>query len=258
VDGIVKTGTSRLLHYGQLDASSGGWVDGTLVRKFPNVVNGMNPYNFRVGSGGLYSPVYFVPNASAPFTDPTYIAVTAIDTTMPGLLPATSATRYWKLEEFGNITAQLSFQYAGADIRGDEENYKLWYNSGSGPAVVPGFMREPSFNFITTPLGITNFTGDWGIGEQLDPGPVSISGTVTTSGGQPIRNATVTITGGGLQAPIIAQTGTFGTYSFNNLQAGETYTVRVDVKRYRFTPATQMVTPLGNVANVNFVANPQE
>jgi hypothetical protein len=104
---------------------------------------------------------------------------------------------------------------------------------------------------------MTEFTGDWGIGEQLDPGPVSISGSVTQSGGQPIANALVTISGGNLPAPIRTQTGSFGLYQFSNLQAGETYTVRVDVKRFRFSVNNQQVTPLGNVSNVNFVANPQ-
>ena len=108
----------------------------------------------------------------------------------------------------------------------------------------------------TSNIGI--LTGDWGIGEMVDPGPVSISGSVKQSGGQNIANATVTISGGNLPAPIQTQTGSFGLYQFSNLAAGETYTVRVDVKRYRFSVNTQQVTPLGNVANVNFVANPQE
>jgi hypothetical protein len=77
---------------------------------------------------------------------------------------------------------------------------------------------------------------------------------VTTSGGQPIRNATLTLTGGNLQAPITVQTGNFGTYSFTNLLAGETYTVRVDVKRYRFAQPTQIVVPVSSISNPNFAA----
>jgi hypothetical protein len=81
---------------------------------------------------------------------------------------------------------------------------------------------------------------------------------VTQAGGQPIANATLTISGGNLPAPIVTQTGSFGLYQFSGLQAGETYNVRVDVKRYRFSVNVQPVTPTGNVTNVNFVANPQE
>jgi hypothetical protein len=111
---------------------------------------------------------------------------------------------------------------------------------------------------IQSPFGITDYTGDWGAGNDLDPGPVSISGGVFTSGGAGIRNAIVTISGGNLPQPVIVQTGSFGTYVFNGLLAGEVYTVHVGVKRYRFTSTSQQVTPMGNVTNVNFVANPQE
>jgi hypothetical protein len=68
----------------------------------------------------------------------------------------------------------------------------------------------------------------------------------------------LTLSGGNLPAPIQVQTGNFGTYTFANLQAGETYTVRVDVKRYRFAQPTQIVAPVGNISNLNFIANPQE
>jgi hypothetical protein len=124
--------------------------------------------------------------------------------------------------------------------------------------MIGGSVPLPNSNTVSTMAGIVDFTGNWGIGEQLDPGPVSISGSVTTAGGQPIRNATLTISGGNLPSPVTVQTGNFGTYSFSNLLAGETYTVRVDVKRYRFQQATQIVAPNGNISNLNFVANPQQ
>ena len=124
------------------------------------------------------------------------------------------------------------------------------------PSPIAGSFYDASYITVVTPGGLTDFTGNWGIGEQLDPGPVSISGSVTTSGGQPIRNATLTLTGGSLPGQVVVQTGNFGTYSFTGLQAGETYTIRVDAKRYRFAQTTQMVTPMNNVSNVNFVANP--
>jgi protocatechuate 3,4-dioxygenase beta subunit len=109
-----------------------------------------------------------------------------------------------------------------------------------------------------TTTDIDQLTGNWGLGAALAPTSVSISGSVTTSTGQPIRNATVTISGGGLPAPITTFTGNFGTYIFSGLQPNQTYLVQVSAKRYRFTLISQLVLADHDVANVNFTANPQE
>jgi hypothetical protein len=250
--GVIVTGPNKIIHTEGVNTFPQGYVDGTLVRRFTSGF----AYTFLVGAGGRSSPI--IANVSAVTGGPADLSVTPVPATLPGLLPAASVSRYWKLEEVGNITATLVFLYSSAEARGNENNYKLWRSTGGTPMVVPGSTADPGTNRVVSPSGTTEFNGDWGIGEQLDPGPVSISGSVTKSGGQPIANALVTISGGNLPAPIQTQTGSFGLYQFSNLQAGETYNVRVDVKRYRFSVNNQQVTPLGNVANVNFVANPQE
>jgi hypothetical protein len=247
---IICAGPNRIYHKGTVDRLN-GYINGTVVREF----TGPGTYTFPVGQNG-YSPVKV--NASAIGTIPSYLSVRPVDTTLPGLLPAKSASRYWQLVETGDITASVGFTYADADVRSSEANYALWRSTGGLPVMIGGSVPLPDSNTVSSQAGVTQFTGDWGIGEQLDPGPVSISGSVTTSGGQPIRNATLTISGGNLPGPVSVQTGNFGTYGFTNVQAGETYTVRVDVKRYRFAQTTQIVTPMNNVSNVNFVANSQE
>lgn len=247
--GRIVTGPDKIILNGGVTRTS-GFVVGALKWRIGQATN----FTFHVGLNG-YSPVLL--QVASLQTNPTYLTVTPVDTTLPGLIPATSATRYWKLVEEGDLTGRLTFTYTQADARGTESNYLLWYGNG-GPLTQLTSGIDTNANTILSVSNLTDFTGDWGIGEQLDPGPVSISGSVTTSGGLPITNATLTISGGGLPLPIITQTGSFGTYQFSNLQAGETYTVRVDAKRYRFSPNTQPVTPLGNVLNVNFAANPQE
>jgi hypothetical protein len=249
-NGIICAGPNRIIHKGGV-ARQTGYINGTVVREF----TAPGTYTFPIGLNG-YSPMTV--NASAIGTVPSYLSVKIVDTTLPGLLPANSASRYWQLEETGDITAGIGFTYNDADVRGSEPNYALWRNTGGPPVMIAGSVPLPNSNTVSSPAGVTEFTGSWGIGGQLDPGPVSISGSVTTAGGQPIRNAVLTISGGNLPAPVTVQTGNFGTYSFGSLQAGEAYTVRVDVKRYRFAQPTQLVTPMSNVSNVNFVANPQE
>lgn len=248
IEDVILAGNNKIIHKGAANRQN-GHVEGTIVRPF--TVTG--PYTFHVGKNG-YSPVTIdVTDLGA---TPPSLAVTAVDATLPALLPATSVSRYWKLEETGFMAGKLSFTYRDSDIRGNEADYRLARTEAGSTSFPPGCILFPDLNTFNTPENITFINGDWGIGAQLDPGPVSISGSVTTSGGQPIRNATLTLTGGGLPAPVQAQTGNFGTYIFTGLQAGETYTIRVDAKRYRFGQTTQQVTPMNNVGNVNFVANP--
>ncbi|HEV7646304.1 MAG TPA: choice-of-anchor Q domain-containing protein [Pyrinomonadaceae bacterium] len=89
----------------------------------------------------------------------------------------------------------------------------------------------------------------------LAAGPWSVSGTITTSGGMPIRNAEVVLTGGGLPQPVRFYTGNFGQYIFTNL-TGAAYDVSVNAKRFRFTPPNIIVNLGSNMTNVNFSASP--
>lgn len=91
---------------------------------------------------------------------------------------------------------------------------------------------------------------------QFAPGPWSVSGSIMTSDGMPIRNAEVVLTGGGLAQPIKVYTGNFGQYGFTNL-TGAAYRVSVSAKRFRFQTSNQIVELNNNAANVNFMANPQ-
>ncbi len=80
---------------------------------------------------------------------------------------------------------------------------------------------------------------------------VTVSGRVNTSDGVTgLRNATVSITdsAGNVRT---ATTSSFGFYSFDNLTAGGTYTIRVSSRRFRYQ--SQPVQPSGDLANVDFV-----
>lgn len=84
--------------------------------------------------------------------------------------------------------------------------------------------------------------------------PASISGRVLTAEGDGIRNVAVTISGGGLPAPITVQTGGFGNYQFTGILTGQTYTISVSSKRYTFTPSSRNITLNGDLTNENFVS----
>ncbi|MEQ1645407.1 MAG: Ig-like domain-containing protein, partial [Pyrinomonadaceae bacterium] len=78
----------------------------------------------------------------------------------------------------------------------------------------------------------------------------TLSGTVTTPNGLGLRNATVTLTDSqGVRRP--ATTSSFGIYSFENIVTGQSYTISVSSRRYRFAPLIMMIN--GNLNNVDFV-----
>lgn len=247
--GVIATGANKIIVNGGVLRTT-GYINGTLKWRLTQTAD----FTFHVGEG-FYSPV--VVTVTAFGVSPTYVTVKAVDTTLPGLVPSISVSRYWQILEEGDITGRLAFVYDNSDVNGNEANYSAWRGNGGPPTIISS-TANPGANAVTTVLGLTDFSGNWGVGESSNPGAVSISGQVRNAGGNGIPNATVTITAPSLPSPVTTNTGSLGFYTFSNLLAGETYTVKVSAKRYRFTVTTQVVTPTGNLSNVDFVANPQE
>lgn len=244
--GVIDTGSNRLIHLSG-DPSGSGYIKGTLVRRFTN----SNPvYNFFVGDNHL-ARVQII--ASSVPAGPADVAVTARDMTLAGLPPATSASFSWDIVQTGTMTSTLALTYDNSDINGSESNYRAWRSTAGSPVVVSSTVSTPS-NTVTT-VAMNDLTASWGVSER--PPLISISGTVFTAGGQGIRNAIVTVTGGTLTVPRVVQTGSFGTYSVSGLEAGGEYTVTVSAKRHRFNPSSQVITSMTSVTNVNFTANPE-
>ncbi len=83
---------------------------------------------------------------------------------------------------------------------------------------------------------------------------VTVSGRVTTADGQGIRNVKILLTGmdGSMRRSI---TGSFGYYSFDEIQVGETVTISISSKRYQFSPPTQVLTVNDAVEGIDFSAD---
>lgn len=81
---------------------------------------------------------------------------------------------------------------------------------------------------------------------------VEVSGRVLTADGRGLRNARVSIVdaSGGRRT---VTTGSFGNYRFDDIEAGGTYVVTVDSKRYSFAPRVLAVAD--TLTDVNFLAN---
>ena len=118
-------------------------------------------------------------------------------------------------------------------------------------------MRDDAGSLTQAITGCVN--GGWGL--ELfgsTAANASISGRVLTGNGQGIRNAKVTITGNSLSQPIVATTGSFGYFTVEGLRTGETYVVTVFSKRYTFSAPSRVVSLVDNIADMDFVADPQD
>lgn len=82
----------------------------------------------------------------------------------------------------------------------------------------------------------------------------NISGRVVTSTGAGIAKATLTVSGGGLGAPVTLRTNSFGYYNFSDLPTGGTYIVTVSSKMHTFAVPTRAVTLEENAADIDFVS----
>ena len=80
---------------------------------------------------------------------------------------------------------------------------------------------------------------------------VSVSGRVSVGKGAGLSNAFVTLTGSD-GVTRTAKTTSFGYYSFDDVEVGQSYTMTVMSRRYYFTP--QIVTVNEEMGNLNFFA----
>jgi Carboxypeptidase regulatory-like domain len=106
---------------------------------------------------------------------------------------------------------------------------------------------------------VGSIAGGWGlefIGTTA--AHASISGRVMTADGNGIRNAHVVVTGNSLTEPLVVTTGSFGWFTFDDLEAGQTYVVTVNSQRYTFSAPSRVVSLTDNISDADFVADPQE
>ena len=116
------------------------------------------------------------------------------------------------------------------------------------------YARDDNGTFDPNVL-VGSVAGGWGIEFlQTTAAGVSLSGRVMTAEGAGIRNARVVISGESLPEPRIVTTGSFGYYSFDGLQSGQTYVVTVNSQRYTFTVPSRVITLVDNLTDVDFTA----
>jgi hypothetical protein len=63
------------------------------------------------------------------------------------------------------------------------------------------------------------------------------------------------LTGNSLSEPLRVTTSSFGYFTFEGLEIGETYIVTVNSRRFTFQAPSQVLSLTDNAFDVNFVAN---
>lgn len=134
---------------------------------------------------------------------------------------------------------------------------------GTSPAIDKGnsFGATTDARGLARPIDLAGYTNAAG-GDGSDIGAVelqlaptaaniSISGRVSTANGAGLANATVYLTDANGASQIV-KTGSFGSYIFADIAAGETYTITVVSKKFQFIP--QLITPNESIADINFAA----
>jgi hypothetical protein len=127
-------------------------------------------------------------------------------------------------------------------------------NSIRGGAVGSGFSQSVTYNAVFNKLIVGRFSEN--IVSVLMPtgtsaANVAVAGRVLDGFGRGVGNSVVTIGGAGGERQS-AVTNPFGYFRFESVRAGETYTISIFSKRFRF--AAQVVTVNEELTELNFTA----
>ncbi len=186
-------------------------------------------------------------------TIPSALTVSVTDAALPGLNAGQSASRYFTVNETGDLAAILTFSYLDSDVNGTEANYKLFKNEGFN-MMVPSTL-DANANTITTNAAITDFS-DWGIGEAPTAAEVNVGGRVITQTGRGIAGARVRMIDGQGNV-VIRQTNSSGYFRFNEVEAGQVYVMAVGHKTLTFAQPSQTIFVGDEYFGVLFVATGQ-
>jgi Carboxypeptidase regulatory-like domain len=184
-----------------------------------------------------------------------------VSTTHSKLFPSdpNALNRYWTIVETGDVTANLTFTYAATEEGPNENKYRVYRsNGGSATDLCPsGPCVDHSTFTLTAQVPVTVF----GYFTAAAPGgptgsEVSVSGRVVNAGGNGIQNAVITVSGTGTGVRMSTMTGPFGYFSMGGLDAGDTYVITVQSKRFTFANPNRVVTLNDSVDDILFTANP--
>ncbi len=205
-------------------ALTGGSTTSFIASPLTRCVNSSGIFRFPVGTGSVYSPAELANVAgSANFTVEAHAGPYG---TASGL-SANRLQRWWSTTNGGITKADLTFNYANADIVGTEDYYRVFSISGGAAVRVPTAF-QPTANRATI-SGITTFS-DYTMAEG-DSFIQMMNGRLIARG-RGADNVEITMTD---QFGNIYRTKTnqMGFFRFDNMPTIRTYTFAFKSKRYQ-------------------------
>ena len=258
-NGELNTGANTLT-VGTSGSSTrtGGHLVGSLRKQF----NAPAAFIYHVGTAGAYSPLTQAVTAMTAATgELTVRPNTGVPVITPVPLdPAKTLQRYWTLSGSG-IRSNLTFQYLQPPDVPATTNEALWYvirvtgNSAVRYQPGPDVVIDGAANTFT--VNDVESYSDWTAGEPLAPtaANATVSGRVADVFGYAIAGVQISMQDSAGNF-VTARTNPFGFYVLPGVRAGHTYLISLTHRRYTFQ--SRSVTVDEDLANVDFVAEPQK
>lgn len=155
----------------------------------------------------------------------------------------------------GSSTDQIGEIATGNDQLLLRVTFTVAATAPGGPTPV-GLVNLSASNDAAAPLPLLSQNGNVTVTTPTSAG-ISVGGQIRTANGRGIRNALVSLTSLATQQTITTRTGSFGYYRIEGVRAGESYIVTVNAKRFRFSPNSRVITPLDELNDADFVAQPE-
>ena len=171
-------------------------------------------------------------------------------------------------QAFVNYTTGSSpYGLSIGDLNSDGKSDLVVAGNGGGLSVIKGngdgtFQKSVNFQAGGFFASVFDLNGDGkpdiisgqtanSVGVLINQiGPYNISGTVRGSNSIPLSGVTVRLTGG---TPVVVDTDATGTFAFNDLTAGQTYTVTPTKTNYTFAPLNRTFDNLSSNMSGDFV-----
>ena len=246
-----------------LDTSTGGvdgpGVAGQYVRKHNPVISFESVRLDPVQCANVQSLANFDPSVNFAFVVPNMTndmhdgTIAQGDTFLQAFVPLVTGSADWN-----HTLLIVTFDEGSSNSNGGGHVY----TAAAAPWLVAG-TATPTYNHFSVLRTIEDVYGLPFLGSaatattmtELLPSAtaVSVSGHVFTADLRGLRNAVVSITNTRTGLRQIVPTSASGSYQFDNLSTGDTYTVAVASKHYRFLAQSFLVTD--NITTVDFVGD---
>lgn len=128
-------------------------------------------------------------------------------------------------------------------------------NSGAGSYAVEGTAGQAAAGANPAGGAYAMRGGFWNPLLGPSAASVSVSGRVLREDGLGIRNVRVTINGNSLTSPRTALTSSFGYFTFEDIEAGQSYVITVVSKRYGFANPNQLISVTDSITDLIFAAS---